>query len=56
MRNTSQAKIARWCRQIARRTQPRSMNDEGRRGVESIVLSYERLIALVQRAVEKHKG
>jgi hypothetical protein len=56
MRNTSQAKIARWRRQIERRTPTRSMNGEGRRGVESIVLSYERLIALVQRAVEKHKA
>jgi len=28
------------------------MSGECRRGVESIVLSYERLIALVQRAVE----
>jgi hypothetical protein len=28
------------------------MNGEFRRGVETIVLSYERLIALVQRAVE----
>jgi hypothetical protein len=52
MRNTSQAKIARWRRGIERRTQTRSMNGEFRRGVETIVLSYERLIALVQRAVE----